>query len=321
MSIDPHSTTNATGHPTTISATASQADLLAEVQALRRLAHGLEARVASGSTTQHQHNVEAEPYISPATSAGSNDLQKPLASSGEVPDIVSQLQLVSMGQVAHTLVGVDDIMFKTEHIRSIPQAPGLIAHLGQPTTCVWLPTRDEAMILVDYYLTTIDHIQHIVHQPSLPSLIEDVYKQIRSELPLKSGHIVLLLSIIASTTRVWRPNAGAGAHGEYALFLSSTQAHAQTTLWIKAAHRVLNATQTADKIQLEMIQGIIILNCVVCNVEGLSLRYRSLHSTGLLLGRELGLHRMDHDPKASPDCTLKAEMGRRIWWYMAATDW
>jgi hypothetical protein len=281
----------------------------------------------SNLVTRYSQNVDADSYISPAASAGSNDLPAPLPTSGELPlagseevtDIVSHLQLVSMSQIAQRLVGVDDLVFKTESIRAIPHAPTILAHLGKPTTCIWLPTRDEAKELLDYYSMTIGHIQHVIHHPSLPSMISDVYEQIEGAIPLKSGHVVLLLSIIASVTHMWLPNNE--TRGEHTLFLSPTQANAQTPLWIRAAQRVLHAAQNAGTAQLEMIQGIIILGCVVCNVEGLSLRYRSLHSTGLLLGRELGLHRMDRDPNTSPNFSIKAEMGRRVWWYLAATDW
>jgi hypothetical protein len=41
----------------------------------------------------------------------------------------------------------------------------------------------------------------------------------------------------------------------------------------------------------------------------------------LLLGREQGLHQIDHESNAAAANTLKAEMGRRLWWYLIATDW
>ncbi|KAG9189634.1 hypothetical protein G6011_06502 [Alternaria panax] len=69
------------------------------------------------------------------------------------------------------------------------------------------------------------------------------------------------------------------------------------------------------------MQGIIILSYVICNIEGLSLRYRALIPTGLLLGREMGLRRTDHQPNVPTADTLEAEIGRRVWWYLTATDW
>ncbi|KNG85305.1 hypothetical protein ANOM_006451 [Aspergillus nomiae NRRL 13137] len=41
----------------------------------------------------------------------------------------------------------------------------------------------------------------------------------------------------------------------------------------------------------------------------------------LLLSRELDLHRIDHESNAVSVHTIEAEMGRRVWWYLVATDW
>jgi hypothetical protein len=72
---------------------------------------------------------------------------------------------------------------------------------------------------------------------------------------------------------------------------------------------------------LEMIQGIIILSFVVANFEGVSMRYRSLISTALLLSREMKLHRLDAALHTSGADAVRIEMCRRVWWYLVATDW
>ncbi|PWY82923.1 hypothetical protein BO70DRAFT_336004 [Aspergillus heteromorphus CBS 117.55] len=213
-------------------------------------------------------------------------------------------------------VYIDDIVFKVESIQAIPQAPSYSVHRGKPTRCVWLPRYNEARLLLDKFIANVGYIHHVTHHPSLPSVIDDVYRQIGSQEPIKPGHLVLLLSIIASTTHVWT-----SLDDEGSLFESSTQANAQTPLWIKATHDVLNAVQDGPALALETIQGIIILSFIICNLEGVSLRYRSLISTGLLLGREIGLHRIDHESNSAPANTLQAEVGRRVWWYLIATDW
>jgi hypothetical protein len=169
-----------------------------------------------------------------------------------------------------------------------------------------------------HYLASLSHIQHVLHPPSLCKTIDDLYRRIDAQEPLQPGSVVLLLGIVANATHVWV--ASDGVHGERALFLSSAQAHAQTCLWIQAAHAVLNAAQNGA-ITLETVQGIIVLSFIVCNLEGVSLRYRSLISSGLLLGRELGLHRVDEETNAGTEDILTTEMGRRAWWYLVATDW
>lgn len=84
---------------------------------------------------------------------------------------------------------------------------------------------------------------------------------------------------------------------------------------------VIKSGENGPPLALETIQGIIILAFAVSNTEGVSLRYRSLISTGLLLSRELGLHRIDHESNAATANTIRAEMGRRVWWYLVSTDW
>ncbi|KAF2826049.1 hypothetical protein CC86DRAFT_383004 [Ophiobolus disseminans] len=294
-------------------------DLLAEIQALRKITQDLEQRVVQNSNSQQLHENGNHIFISEADSNPKYGLPTPVSSHGQVSEIVSHLQLVSMSQISQRLVGVDDIVFKIEHIRAIPQAPTFIAQLGKPTACVWLPTHAEAKVLLAHYIASISCIQHIIHQPSMSAVINDAYKQIEGQQALKPGHIIMLLSIIASATHVWVCCEDGKSDG--ALFLSSAQAHAQTSMWIKASHTVLNAAQNNSAIELETIQGIAILGCVVCNIEGVSLRYRSLLSTAMLLGREFGLHRIDQKSTAKGAVTLRTEMSRRVWWYLVATDW
>lgn len=187
------------------------------------------------------------------------------------------------------------------------------------TRCLWLPQYNEARVLLRKYIANLSYIHHVLHHPSLFAIVDDIYRRIDEQDPLLPGHAVLLLSIIASTTYVWTSDDVAG--DEDSLFRSPAEANLQTPLWIKATYDVLNAIQNCPPISLETIQSIIILSFLVCNLEGVSLRYRSLISTGLFLSRELGLDRIDNASKAPTSNTIQAEVGRRAWWYLAATDW
>jgi hypothetical protein len=214
---------------------------------------------------------------------------------------------------------VDDLILKVESIQNIPRAPSYVVQLGKPARCIWLPRHDEARVLLDKFITNVSYIHHVVHHPSLPAAIDDIYRQIEVQGPVKPGYLVLLLSIIASTTEVWTRHDD--MEGEGSLFPSAPHANAQTPMWIKATIDVLNGGQNGPALALETVQGIIILSFVLSNMEGVSLRYRSLISTGLLLSRELGLHRIDHESNVATANTIQAEVGRRVWWYLIATDW
>lgn len=314
-------------------AAADQADLLAEIQALRRHAQDLEKRVIQSTSPRREDNgfdfsrsLSASspgpgPFrvdVGPAPSSGLGQVSE-VSEASEVSQVVAHLERVSMIQSSHESIYVDDLLFRVERVQAIPRAPSYTASRGKPTRCVWLPRHDEARLLLDKFVTNVSYIHHVVHHPSLPAAIDDIYRQIGGQGPIKPGHLVLLLSIVASATFVWA--AHDDVDGQAPLFSSSAEANAQTPLWIKATQDVLNAGQNCPALSLETIQGIIILSFLICNLEGVSLRYRSLISTGLLLSRELGLHRIDHESNAAAANTIQAEMGRRVWWYLVATDW
>ncbi|RYP81236.1 hypothetical protein DL769_002066 [Monosporascus sp. CRB-8-3] len=306
--------------PSPEQAAPDQGGLLAEIQALRKLTQDLEKRVIQ--STSHQGDQNGGNFSVPASSSGPGsspvDMDRP-PSSGQVSKVVAHLERVSMGQSSQEDIYVDDLAFRVDCIRAIPRVRSYTVQSNKPARCVWLPRHDEAKVLLGKFIANVSYIHHVVHHPSLPAVIDDVYRQIGGQEPIKPGHLVLLLSIVASATYVWAPHDGVGR--EDSLFSSSAQANAQTPLWIKATHDVLNAGQNGPALALETIQGIIILSFLVCNSEGVSLRYRSLISTGLLLGRELGLHRIDHESNATAANTIHAEIGRRVWWYLVATDW
>ncbi|KAJ4369886.1 hypothetical protein N0V83_005650 [Neocucurbitaria cava] len=270
-----------------------QRGLLAEIQALRKLTQDLEERIVQSTTVQQQ-----------CVHGGDSVSLEPTASSA------------SGGK---TKLALRYWAIKVEHIQAIPQAPAYIVQLGKPLSCVWLPHHAEARLLLDHYITRLSYIQHVVHHPSLQAIVDDVYQRIADKQPVKPGSIILLLSIIASATHVWTPCDDGDMSSS--LFSSSAQANVQTPLWIKATYNMLDATRSSAALALETIQGIIILSFIVCNLEGVSLQYRSLISTGLLLGRELGFHRIDQESNAATANTLQAEMGRRVWWYLVSTDW
>lgn len=300
--------------PSPSTQSSSQADLLTELLALRKLTEDLEKRVLENPFIEAAQYVQngAESLSTPCTSSPSGDTTIQPPDFGQVGDVVAHLQRVSMGKTSHELVSLDDIIFKVEDIRIIPEASTFTAQLDRPTACIWLPQPAQAKTLVNHYINTISHFQHIVHQPSLPATIDDTYRQLEGHKPLKPGHVILLLSVIASATHVWM-GQDAAIDNQKALFLSPAQAHAQTPLWVKAMYAVLNTARSYATVTLETIQGIIILSCVVCSLEGVSLRYRSLISTGLLLGRELGLHRVDQDTLIAAVESRDIEVGRRVW--------
>lgn len=186
----------------------------------------------------------------------------------------------------------------------------------EPSRCVWLPQYAEARILLEKYIQDIDHVHHVVHCPSLLSILDEVYACLNQQGRVKPGTMILLLSIFASSSHSWvrRDN-------ERGLFSTAAEANSQSSLWIKATEDVLDIGHRTECVSIEGIQGIIIVSFVLGNLEGISRRCRSLYNMALLLARELGLHCLDHPSYTHLANSAQAEIGRRVWWYLAASDW
>ncbi|RFU80864.1 fungal transcriptional regulatory [Trichoderma arundinaceum] len=187
--------------------------------------------------------------------------------------------------------------------------------------CIWLPRRDEMRIILQKYIADISLFYHIVHVPSLQSLVEDIYAGLEANIRVDVGGVLLLIAICASTTYAWSPPDDIRC-----LFSDCTEANAQSTFWIKEALDVIDHAQRTAHASMECIQGLIILFFVFCNHESVSFRARSVFMTAIAMATELSLHRLD-DPQGSSMPALvrmseaKKEIARRVWWFMVATDW
>lgn len=174
----------------------------------------------------------------------------------------------------------------------------------------------EAQILLGKYIQDVDHMIHLTHTPSLQSTLDEVYACLNHQGQIKSGSMILILSIFASASHSWRRQ-----DRERGLCLAVTEATSLSTLWVKAVEDVLDIAHRTTSISLEGVQGTIMAMFVIGNFEGFSRRTWSLLNTSLLIARQLGLHRLDHPSNASLANCPRTEMGRRVWWFIVACDW
>jgi hypothetical protein len=214
-------------------------------------------------------------------------------------------------------------VFRTCPIQNIIQAQPYInqnASLSsagfEATRCVWLPQYPEAKILIEKFIQDVDHIHHVVHIPSLPTILDEVYAGLNQRREVKPGSIILLFGIFASSTHSW-----VRRDCERGLFSTCAEANSQAPLWIKAAEDVLDISHRTTCVSIEGVQGISILSFVLLNMEGFSRRCKSLFNMAFLLARELGLHLLDHPCNAKLEDSAQTEIGRRVWWYLVACDW
>ncbi|KAI5457588.1 hypothetical protein BGZ63DRAFT_363984 [Mariannaea sp. PMI_226] len=224
----------------------------------------------------------------------------------------------------------DDFVIHTCPIRLCAQCssnaaynynPSASPHCMSTTKHIWLPNRDDAEIMVCKYLADISQINNIVHGPSVRKLVAEVYEHPwQGSTPAPVGSIILLLSILALVTHLWPPE-----DDKRSLFSDYREANAQTMLWIKHAFDAIEGCRRKTDVSLECVQGLVILSTTLLSMEGFSSRACATLSRATAISRELGLHRLDHaisTPRDSQPLTgLKAEIGRRVWWHLAATDW
>ena len=186
--------------------------------------------------------------------------------------------------------------------------------------CIWLPYHEESKVLLERYLDDITYIHHVVHPSSIRKTLDHLYEDLDKQAEVRPGHIALLLSILASATFSWT------LRDTDTIFSTVDEANRQSTSWIVSTLDALEYSRRTTSGTIEDIQAMIILSFVICSLEGMSSRYWNLISTSIMMARELSLHRIDHySPPALttifPPDSVQAEVGRRIWWYLAATDW
>lgn len=202
--------------------------------------------------------------------------------------------------------------------------------MSQPTTnlsslievikCIWIPTQAEAHVLLGKYVDDVDFTYHVVHTPSLPGIIDNLYEQLNQQAIVQPGCLSLFISIIASVTSQWTDRDAK----EKGLFPSPNHASRQTILWIKAALDIVEYSRRTGLVALEHVQALIIISSLMCNLEGFSSKFRSAFTSAVAFAHELGLHRVDdggHCDMTMSLTPLRAEMSRRIWWHLVGSDW
>lgn len=172
-------------------------------------------------------------------------------------------------------------------------------------------------MLLEKFSNDVEHVHHLVLAQSLPLVFERTYQSLIQQSQIKSGDMILVLSVIAAAMHSWT-DQDCRTRG---LFTNCTEPHRRSALWVKATEDLLDIAHRTTRISLEGIQGVIIVTFVSASYKGFSRRCWFLMSNALALAREIGLHCIDHPSNADRANTAEAEVGRRVWWYLVASDW
>ena len=315
------------GFPSSTS-TALEPESLERIQKLEELVENLEARQRASAKHQPQDlETSAGQAVSlPGKERLDDDVAwlESIYSDHDLSVIIIVFQHYSQSDDwSQDKIPSKTIVFRTCPIQQIMGTQPYVSQSSfhtstwvEPSRIVWLPQYTEARILLEKFIQDIDHIHHVVHCSSLLSVLDEVYACLNQQSQVKSGTIILLLSIFASSSHSW-----VRQDYERGLFSTAADANSQSPLWIKATEDVLDVGHRSACVSIEGIQGIIIVSLVLGNLEGISRRCRSFYNMALLLARELGLHRLDHPSHSPLANSAAAEIGRRVWWYLVASDW
>ena len=166
------------------------------------------------------------------------------------------------------------------------------------------------------FIEEVDPFYHVCYTPSLPAILDQVYACSSQQGQVKPGNMILLLSIFATCTHSWSQR-----DCERGLFPTPAEAISQSPLWIKATEDVLDIAHRTTSVSIEGVQGMIIMSFILADLEGFFRRCRSLYNMAYMLARELELHFLDHPSNEHLADSVQTEIGRRVWWYLVATDW
>lgn len=181
---------------------------------------------------------------------------------------------------------------------------------------VVLPALEEAHALFDKYTRDVDHFYHIIHAPSLQKTIHSLYSQVHVPDQIPLGQLVLVLCVLVSATNFWTE-----VDTDLDPRSTTDSVTRAGSVWTDSALRLIHYCQRAGHDSLEALQGITILAAVVGSIEGASHRHRCLLNHALTMARVLKLHTSDHPEGPGAASPVEAEVRRRVWWYLASTDW
>ncbi|KAH8645502.1 hypothetical protein BX600DRAFT_165697, partial [Xylariales sp. PMI_506] len=186
---------------------------------------------------------------------------------------------------------------------------------------VVFPVYRVAALLLESHEANVDHVCHILHIPTVRSRMKNIYLQTDQNKSIPPNEAALLLSVFALGVFYYCPSANSD--------IAKTDAEALqlSRIWSRNALDVLNYSHRNGSCSLEDVQACILMAYMTYHLEGFSPRRRVLSTTALSLARELRLHRLDafhgslNDTQQTPRSSLDLEVKRRVFWFIASTDW
>ncbi|KAG6005680.1 hypothetical protein E4U43_000555 [Claviceps pusilla] len=190
--------------------------------------------------------------------------------------------------------------------------------VGSRQLCIFLPLYHEACTIVNSFTLDWTVLSPTVHIPTLRLCIQNVYTCVQGQKPVSLDELLLFFGMIASVTHSSSPGDDVSR-----LFESHVKVASHCATWIDASFAMSDELKRRGLASLVCLQAQTILMKVSCYMEGCSVRSRSLVSTSIAMGRELGIHRIDSSGEKSlgTNSAIEVEIARRVWWDNVSLDW
>ncbi|KAL5619778.1 hypothetical protein FOVSG1_002000 [Fusarium oxysporum f. sp. vasinfectum] len=187
---------------------------------------------------------------------------------------------------------------------------------------IQLPPKWEVMRLFQVYFQYLGHVQNIIYEPHAGILVDEAYDQIVNVSATTAPRgLALILSVIALATILEPVDSNLTSAipilKERLLLFAA---------YIRMAMDCLEQHRRRADHTLDNVQALILLSFGIHHTETFSPRYRVLLAEAIAVSHSLGLHVVDRVPvrrgqsKVDGD-PVTQEIKRRVWWYLAATDW
>lgn len=190
------------------------------------------------------------------------------------------------------------------------------------STVVTFPIYGIATLLLQSYESNVDVLCHILHFPTLKSILRNLYLRVYQSEPISPSQAALLLSVFAAAAYYFQIDS----NSEFAT--SQQDALRLSHIFSREALDVLDFSRRNSLSTLEEAQASLIMSFVTYHLHGSSAGCRFLLAAATSIATDLRLQRIDADDKTSASgneesihSSINLEVKRRVFWHIATTDW
>ncbi|KAK4506298.1 hypothetical protein PRZ48_000028 [Zasmidium cellare] len=192
-------------------------------------------------------------------------------------------------------------------------------HQPKQAKRILLPPREFALRALHLYEESLESAQQVMHIPTVRAKVQLLYQQKGDVGAGSQDGLVALLLAMSAHIGFW------DTYQRNGLFHDVELAAKVSTVLAHQAMDAMNYARHSTRATMEAVQAATLLVFLQYHMEGFSMRVRMLQSTALAMARELNLHMVDavqmNSTALDQAAIIHLETGRKLWWYIACTDW